>query len=899
MPEYLSSDNIYSGLDDSDPEEDELYNVAAGLGLGNSTYVPTEPTHYHHQQPDDDDETTTSTSFLSQRRQEDQVDPHTSSHAPVPTSSQVPRVPNVWVPDPSLEQGSSAKAREAQEEHDQYQNRRQSAAADQSDLYLGTSYHSSSPVATLSAAQPAPFSLLNPRPSAIASNSSVSSPAPSASTAAAYHHTPSHTASSSTAAGPRRSATVYSERSSLFGEAPPAYTPSPTSPHSNSGSTFNNYQTFFSPTSPRAVPSNTTTASSSSSSSTMGRLSESESHGLLAGQTFQPIPQSMGGDLEPNDDGHYEYPRPTSWKDRVRQFDWQKHWKLVLLGVVLTFVTVGFLVSSISGVKNEKTIKYPGNPGSSPVTSPGEKIPATDDDGTRLAYPPYDDETFADYNTRQCGDKLLQYNHVVLELDFSSSRNLTVFQDIKDENNHQDKDVRIQGDIVIRRSGEGTPQPSIILETASNHDAIQYNVEWNDEEQRLVMLTPRSIPWSETNTSPCLHIRATIWAPPNSELGSLNVESVHLGIVLLDNLSLKLSEFARLASTVGPVVSATDGEKDKTQLMRNPPPASFALDARYIEVKTMSAPISGAWPLLDYLGLETISGSITAGVTPKPALKGKPLPAVLYAHSTSGTIEVFEPIDAATTAWATQQAASEGLSTSSSAEAILPPRQYGVDLYSMSGSVKGRVAFGFSCKVHTTSGHVDLTLLPVMDRAQANRNGQQDREGTSSLETSTTSGTTVINVLEPLWGSDLQTGGAYVDLLATNGPPERPRDNDGQQIGARDPYEVIGGRDDTASLQPPAAAAKSAALRALNGRHTATSATLRVTYPGSWEGWIDEDSMSGKLAVAGQGVQIIRQDSDFPGIKKHILAHKGAENGKGGNLKLHTTSGNIGVIIGS
>lgn len=536
----------------------------------------------------------------------------------------------------------------------------------------------------------------------------------------------------------------------------------------------------------------------------------------------------------------------------------------------------------------QKTIKFPGNPENRPVTDPGDKDPVEDDDGVRLEYPSYDGEPFADYNTRQCGDTKIQYNRMVFDLDFTPSRNISVFQDIKDDDGaYQGKDVRVQGEIVLRRAGNGTPTPSVVLETASNHDTIQYTLNWDDAEQRLYMLTPRTMPWSQSTTSPCLSIRATVWVPPRSVLNSLNVESVHLGIHLLDNLSLQLGEFARLASTVGHIVSATDGEKGKTELMHEQPPTSFALDSRYVEVKTMSAPITGAWPLYDYLGLQTISGSIYAGVTPKDALRDKPRPAILYVHSTSGTIEVFEPIAAAAAAHvaASQQAGGISSATTTTAESIIPARQYGVDLYSMSGNVKADVAFGSSCKVHTTSGHVDLTLLPVLDQAQAD--AASGAEASSSLlDTSTTSGTTNIHVLEPLW-SHLASG-TYVPLSTTS------------NIGARDPYDVVAARNDTPSTTAPdTQSSRPRALRALNGHHTATSATIHVAYPASWEGWIDGDSLTGKITVAGEGVEIIRRDEDFPGIKRHTLAHKGEDETQGGKLRVHTTSGSIGVMIGS
>lgn len=397
MSGFPYSDNMYSGLDDSDNEND-LYAAHAGLGLGDSSYVPgamrrEHVDNRHDHQPNEEEVLSPSDGYFGQSSTTDahgsnddpshpsyaqepqqafathNVPPSTSSPAAVPASSQVPHVPNIWVSDPSLAQGSTAesKAREAQQERDQ--NRRLFASdADRLNQYDSSSQnlgdpqpHSSTtqPPSTHNSRPPPPhsrdgtssaFSLLNPPhlhtnnlrgPSGSASGSSSTPPH-----RAGHRYTPS---SSSYAAGapsassssggpssrPRRSATSYSERSSLFSEAPPAYTPSPTSPiSSGSPYTNNSYQTF----------------SPSTQHNNMGRPSESESHGLLAGQTYQSIPESMGG--QPDDNGHYTYPEPAGWRDRIRQFDWRKHWKLIVLGVVLALITIGFLVSSVFGVKN-------------------------------------------------------------------------------------------------------------------------------------------------------------------------------------------------------------------------------------------------------------------------------------------------------------------------------------------------------------------------------------------------------------------------------------------------------------------------------------------------------------------------------------------------------------------
>lgn len=64
----------------------------------------------------------------------------------------------------------------------------------------------------------------------------------------------------------------------------------------------------------------------------------------------------MGGELDPDDDGHFGDRRPVGWRDSLRSFDWRKQWKLVVLGVILTFVTVGFLLSSVLRVKTEVSV---------------------------------------------------------------------------------------------------------------------------------------------------------------------------------------------------------------------------------------------------------------------------------------------------------------------------------------------------------------------------------------------------------------------------------------------------------------------------------------------------------------------------------------------------------------
>jgi hypothetical protein len=278
---------------------------------------------------------------------------------------------------------------------------------------------------------------------------------------------------------------------------------------------------------------------------------------------------------------------------------------------------------------------------------------------------------------------------------------------------------------------------------------------------------------------------------------------------------------------------------------------------------------------------------------PKEALKDKPRPAILYVHSTSGPVELHEPVEAAAAALAME---AQGTAVGATAQDIIPPRQYGVDLYTMSGTVKGSVAFSHSCKVHTTSGNIDLTLLPVYDKSQI-----QGGASTSNLQTSTTSGTTVVNVMDALW-KDVQTG-SYVAPPAP--PAPAPGTVNVTPIGAEDPYSFLGDKEtppapeeEAAAPEQQPAAVSAPAIRVLSSKHTTTSAAIRLNYPATWEGGIDADSLTGKISVSGKGVEIIRRDDEFPGYKEHVVARKG-QDGVGGNIKCHTTSGKVSVAFPS
>jgi hypothetical protein len=332
------SDNLYSALDDESGIEPvgETSTQHGNQGLG---VTP------QHPQLD------TGIGFAAHQDSGDSVDiedPHalsptdgyfgtvgsTSPGTVLPTSANVPHVPNVLVEDPSLQRSTvTGKAREAEQE-------RLRSGHDFSNP--NNSYASGYPSHTAPASR-------NGSSSAHTTTPTQRSATPGSQSAAATYYTPSSSSSRLPSGATPASYTTYSARSSAYhgerfpflpSEAPPAYTPSPTSPsHTQElGGPPRNYNTFSQP---------------GDATVDMGR--QDETQGLLAHQ-----PESM---RDNNPDGSAG--ETPTWSDRMRQARQHVNWgsfRVVLIGLMLFLVTVGFLSSVVtstgSGVSVARLLLY-------------------------------------------------------------------------------------------------------------------------------------------------------------------------------------------------------------------------------------------------------------------------------------------------------------------------------------------------------------------------------------------------------------------------------------------------------------------------------------------------------------------------------------------------------------
>ncbi|KAK4133246.1 hypothetical protein BT67DRAFT_443158 [Trichocladium antarcticum] len=441
------------------------------------------------------------------------------------------------------------------------------------------------------------------------------------------------------------------------------------------------------------------------------------------------------------------------------------------------------------------------------------------------------------------------------DISFSGGKPLSLVEKTTDDNGRRGwSEVHVQGAVIFRKASPGTPNSAVSVEIVSNDDRLPVSILWDGESQALQITVPQRFDWGQKSLRPGVNIKATVWVPEDGRLETLRVEATHLDIKLLDNLSLSISQQTWLLSTVGSITAASTGvEARDGKVIGTGAPNTFSFYSRMIQVKTTSADITGSWPLYDYLLLQSMSGNVRVWVAPKDANGDDPRPAILSISSISGDVQFREPIHGAEHAFNLAQAFPDSARQQEErkAKAFLPPRDYRVDVHTASGNIGGVAAFSSSANFRSTSGDIDIKLLPVLDSSLA-EDGARDVK----LSTGSTSGSTVVTVLDPLW---VETDG-YVARNA-----EISRD---------------------------------AMLRCMYSSHTSTSANIRLWYPESWEGDIALSALSGELKIGGEGVKLIKKDSSWPGFNKSLLARKG-EQGPGGKIEVKSTSGDLAVWVGA
>lgn len=459
------------------------------------------------------------------------------------------------------------------------------------------------------------------------------------------------------------------------------------------------------------------------------------------------------------------------------------------------------------------------------------------------------------FQPTRCSGAGYHFEDQVLPLQFARNRNVTFLQDHHPHAGNTQ--VHVAGQVHVRRLADGGDEPRIVLEIVTNAHDLFLDVYADEESQTMKVSVPRTYDNVDRVNWPCVEMRATIWVPADAEIGELRVGTTHLDILLVDDLSLHVDGYSRITSVSGSITSAANSPPSSHLNYANdtsgflPPDHTFvpakntyAFDSRVIEASSTSGPITGNWPLYDLLGLHTSSGDISVSITPQAANPNpnpnpdSDKPAILSLSSLSGTVSASEPIHARPNQQQQQQ------------QPATPPRNYLVDVKSTSGAVRAALAFSGGATFKSASADLTLDLLPVLPASAS-------AAGPAQLETATTSGTTAVRVLSPVWGGL----GAAENSAAVRG---------------------VGGRP----------------LDCLAAVHKATSGDIRLQYPQAWEGYLQARTMSGVLRVRGRDVKVVKPSRGW-GPESRLEARKGVVPGMpGSSIWARALSGDVDAVVG-
>ncbi|KAL7948227.1 hypothetical protein V8C42DRAFT_245163 [Trichoderma barbatum] len=553
------SDNLYSGDDNPwDDEQDDALSPADG--------------YFHASSGLEDAQTSSPSPPVRQQRQ----------------SANVPFVPNVMVEDPTLnEDRAAAKAREAEAER-----LINSASPGRSSAFTDSQpHHQTVPFAQGQAgfyqpshpshsSQAATYPQLQTHYQPATASASSSSP----SSSGHYHRRSIDEEISSF-----QPASVAGQASNQYtvhrpSDAPPAYSPSASSPPSSG------YQTF--------APSPAVTQPE-----TMGAPEESQS--LLPRQ-----PESMGGAVNGA--------REPLWR-RIRNSTNSSTTRKKIRTILGVLVIISIIVALFGSVNINS--RKPGIIDKSPV-----KAPPTNNPPPNMSWPPR--------NSRNCLGRAPKSSKINEVISFGNNKKLSIVQTLeRDNGNHRGLAPHVYGEVILQPV-DTSSTGNIQLEIMTNDENLHVSVEFNKRDQRFVVVIPRWVDWSEPNWQPCVQVRITVSIPREAQLESVLVDAIHLDVAVRDGLILSSATDAQIKTVAGDVTTGRlSGDV-----------APYTLASRSIIVETVSGDVSGWFPLYDLLKIHTASGEIKTDVAPKASSDKKPEQAVLNIDSVSGNIKLIEPL---------------------------------------------------------------------------------------------------------------------------------------------------------------------------------------------------------------------------------------------------------------
>ncbi|KAI9846066.1 MAG: hypothetical protein M1837_004322 [Sclerophora amabilis] len=260
--------------------------------------------------------------------------------------------------------------------------------------------------------------------------------------------------------------------------------------------------------------------------------------------------------------------------------------------------------------------------------------------------------------------------------------------------------IDIQGEIRVQSTDEAIGRSETIVvdfDVRSSHSYLNDLVSFASGDDMLVVRAGHSRRRDGyTRSQHCMSILATITIPRKMRLRQFEVAGRTLKTRFLENLDFDVD---------GLMVTSDNGDLDSS---------AKSVTSRKTRIDLGSGSITGQYQLLDLLSLKTTSGSVHVSISPQPAEEGgESVPARFDVKTVSGSVQASFP----------------------SSLSDIPHRLYHTDVSSVSGAISGYYLLGASNRFRTTSGSINLSLLPGAF------------ESSSSLSTHNMDGNTDIAIL--------------------------------------------------------------------------------------------------------------------------------------------------------
>jgi hypothetical protein len=483
-----------------------------------------------------------------------------------------------------------------------------------------------------------------------------------------------------------------------------------------------------------------------------------------------------------------------------------------------------------------------------------------------------------------CSAAKHRFDHMpTYEFTTGSDRSLVIVQ--VNEEQEMSGNIEIAGRVIFRRRedvGDVLKDPDsgyITLDAYKSDESFTLSTTIDNAEQALRIHLPSNQPVKGMGWH-CISLEVTVWLPDNAVMENVQAYTSQLSIEFMDNVNLQVDRKVALESAAGNIIfpqiderqPEMSGSKSMIELEEESPSSSttpatpptdkfspnndlqadgleqgLALRETYIE--TASGYVTGRFNLYDRIEIAAQSGKIEVDIFPREALATDPKPAVLKTSTSSGNVRIRYPV--------------HGQS--------FPERDYQTFVTTQSGKLGGKFFIGSHSDFTTTSGSLDVVLLPVITSASP---------GKSSYNTQTYSGLCTVVVLP----------------LPSTSSSHIPREDKFTDIGNDDPYLTprIPSHPDAHDI----ASSRGVAIRELVAGHESTSGSLKVRYPEEWEGKMQVETVSGGIKVGGPDLRIV-SDSHKNYAWRELIARKGENADQGSVLSVRAVSGSVEIWVGT